>query len=210
MVGAPFLPQSVEIPANSSIWVYSHSSDPADETFLRIWGANGRSLPKDAGSAEDFSFAYLRFDLSKLESGTPKSIDLILYNKVPIDFSKGTSVINPLEVHILNSPFDPKTWQFQQSVTIVPDKGILGNGKVVGDTQTIEDVKAQEIDVSISVSKSKSWFDSTNSNHFAYLALASSIDAAAVRNGTGSGGFYKIFSATVPQKGLRPRLVIHY
>lgn len=202
--------EATVIPANASIWVYSHSSDPADETFLRIWGANGRSLPKDIGSAEDFSFAYLRFDLSKLATGTPKSVELVVYNKAPMDVSKGTAVINPLEVHILNSPFDPKTWQFQQSVTIVPDAGILGNGKVVGTPQTFGDVQAQEIDIPISVAKAKSWFDSSNSAHLAFLALASSIDAAAARNGGSGGGFYKIYSATVSQKELRPHLVIKY
>ncbi len=194
--------------SDASVWVYSHSSDPADETFLRVWGSNGRALPKDIGSAEDYSFGYLRFHVARITAIQPKEVDLIVYNKVPLDFTKGTSIINPLELHLLDKPFHPKTWEFQQSVTIAPDHAILGIGKLVGPIQTIDQLKVQGIEIKIPLAKFKILMASANKKHVVYLALASAIDAAAMRNGNGSGGFYKFYSSAVPQKELRPRIVV--
>ena len=60
-------PDAQTLVPTDDVWVYPHAGDPAHDSFLRVWGADGKAAPKDAGELEQFSFGLLQFDASKLQ-----------------------------------------------------------------------------------------------------------------------------------------------
>src|SRR5687768_10306177 len=61
-------PATVELTPTDDVWVYPHASDQKD-AYLRVWAAGGPDLAADAGELEQVSYAYLRFDVSKVPAG---------------------------------------------------------------------------------------------------------------------------------------------
>lgn len=122
--------RSVTLTPSDDIWVYPHASDPAGDSFLRIWGSEGKAVSADADHAE-FSYSYVRFDLTGIQKGRLKSAHLLLTHVPAQGWTLETVAANPLEVRLLKGDFDEKTWTYEKIDKAAPDPSkdaIVGTG----------------------------------------------------------------------------------
>ncbi|MHB8636023.1 MAG: hypothetical protein ACYC96_06075 [Fimbriimonadaceae bacterium] len=205
-------PALVSLPATESVWVYAHAGDPAGDELLRVWGAGGLATPEGNGDGDDWSYAYVKWNLASLPPGTPKSAVLTVYNVNPAGFGDVNSVV-PLEARALIGTFTGKNWDYSFSINTRPDlkKTVFGFA-----TPKPWGASKKPIPIVIDLMKGPGDFRaylataSARPNHELDLALTSSIDPNTSGGGGGKGGVYKFFSAAAKNPALRPTLKLEY
>ncbi len=188
------------------VWAYPHAGDPAHDSFLRVWGTDGRAAAKDAGELEQFSYGFLQFDASKLPDGKLTSAFLRVYNVSNPSFTLEQAKAAPLQVRPIPGSFIEKTWQYSQTEKLMPpseDKAVFGKTSPTA----LSDSTPMMIEVNLlkgpgdfagflaSVKKSGKPLD---------IALAAALEV------TENRASYKIYSRDAERESLRPQLVITY
>lgn len=177
------------------VWVYSHAGDNTDP-YLRIWGAESKSVAPTASEVEEFGYSYLRFNLSSLQGKEIESAELILTHKEKPAFTQEASKNWPLEARPLSGIFDEASWIFDKVAQVSPvaDKdSILGTGFA-------ESIPASGVfKISLNLKPAKV----APSAAFC-LALTSRISPQEL----GQGAIYKVFSKDAAQAEYRPVLKI--
>ena len=198
-------PTTLTLTPSDDIWVYPHAGDPLKDTYLRIWGSEGRAVAPVGGSAEDFGYSYLSFSLVSIPKGkTILSAKLELTQIADPKFSEELSQQSPVEARVLPSGFSEKTWSYSDVDRFTPlgsKDAIYGIGKLgpvsVGqDVAIIIDLSKGPAGFSKAIADAQAKGDSTIS-----IALASSIDPQ-------SSGFYKVYSKEESLETRRPHLVL--
>ena len=207
-------PDPISLPATESVWVYTHAGDPAGDEFLRVWGVGGMATPEGKGAGEDWSYAYLKWDVSSLPAGAPKAAVLTVYNVNPAGFGDAASAgSTPLEARALAGVFAGKEWEYSQSIKIHPDlaKTVFGSAapKAWGDSK-------EPIAITIDLMKGPGDFKAylaaakAGDSHALNLALTSAIAPSTEEGGGGKGGVYKVYSAATKTAKLKPMLTLEY
>jgi hypothetical protein len=190
---------SLALAPTDDVWVYPHSSDPGGDPFFRIWGAEGNSVASSAADAGQFSYGYLRFDLSSL----PKDRKLVSAKLTVTQFENPSytpevSKQSPLEVRLLNGDFNEKSWKYEQSAKVSPaveKDSFLGRGTLSADSLTIT-IDLLKGKVSLTDALKGSTLD---------LALVSSLDPS-----QGDRAMYKISTRDAKDEKVRPQLVLEF
>lgn len=199
---------SVTLPVKESAWVYVHAGDPTGDAFLRVWGAEGMAAPDNGGGAEDFSFGFLKLDVSALPAAKPKKAVLVVYCSAPPTFEEDDLKQTPLQARELTGSFSAADWG-ANTASPGTAKTVFGTGKLAG---TLDKSKPIEIDVDLL--KGPSDFSAflsaaeAGKEHALYLALTSAIQP---NSQSGSfTGMYKLYSVNAKEKELRPVLKLEF
>jgi hypothetical protein len=203
--------QPVDIPAKESAWVYARATDPTGDDFLRVWGVNGLGAPESGEDASDFSFGFLRIDVSGIPAGRPKKATLILHNIAPPAFSEDDIKDTPLQARSLEGKFSADTWTYATLATVHPGKKetIFGVGKLA---KPIDSATPTEIDIDLL--KGPNDFAATlaaassGTDHSLCLALTTAMEPSS--EASAHKGVYKVYSAAAKEKELRPLLRLEY
>lgn len=200
--------RTVTLNPSDDVWVYPHASDPANDPFLRVWGSDGQSVAKD-GEHGEFSYGFLRFDLSSIPKGRLKSAHLILTHAPAATWTLENVTANPVEARLLKGDFDEKTWAYEKIDKCAPDptkEGLLGQS--VLDKMPAEGKSAKfDIDL-VKGSNFGEILDKAFSAappHLS-LAIASKVDPAAL----GRTSVYKFYSKDNADKAVQPALILTF
>ena len=193
--------RTVTLTPSDDVWVYPHASDPGTDSFLRVWGSDGKSVSADADHNE-FSYGYLRFDLSGIQTGALKSATLVLTHAPSQGWTLATAVSNPLEARLLKGDFDEKTWSYDKIDKCAPDSSkdaLLGLGNP---DKLPEEGKAAKFEIDLMKSPTfGALLKPTIPNHV-NIALASKVDPATL----GRMSVYKFYSKDNADKSVQPTL----
>lgn len=114
LLAAFVAPQTFTKTPTDDVWVYPHASDPQKDAYLRVWGAGGKAVAGKSESIEDFSYSYLKFDLSDIPGeATLKEAKLILTAVADPGWSKSDLKATPLEARLAGSAFTEKDWVYE-------------------------------------------------------------------------------------------------
>jgi hypothetical protein len=201
--------QTFTLQPSDDIWVYPHASDPAADVFLRVWGADGKAAPVNAGDAEIFSMGYLKWSLAGMPSnGKLKGATLVLTQTAKPGYTLEQAKAMPLQARPLGATFSEPDWKPGSVDTLLPaneKEAFYGSGaptSLDGDTITI----------SIDLMKGKADFASALAKAIAdpkreiAMALTSPMDMAEL----GRSSIYKIYSREERDEKLRPKLVLTF
>ncbi|MFI5387987.1 MAG: hypothetical protein ACHQ50_17915, partial [Fimbriimonadales bacterium] len=183
----------------------SNSSDPHDP-YLRAWGSGGTDTAAGSGDMEQYSYSYLRFDVSKVPAGKLSSAKLMLTHISGPSFTLEAAKQNPLIVRPISADFTEKTWDFGQVDRIAPEPGpkaIFGKGAP-------ESLPAadKEFVISIDLMKGPKDFSSylDKSIKSPTRALGLSLTTTLEVNGPDGRTFYKVYSKDCETALKRPVL----
>jgi len=197
-------PTTYTLVPKETVWVYANASTPGDGTYLRAWGAGGKSTPPDGEDAGELSFSYLKWDLSDVKPfGHIVSAKLVLNNTPDPGFTKDSSKQTPIEVRPLIGEFDAKKWTFDMSAKIHP-KGdaVLGTG------YPLLIIEGKPVEISVTLDNAKFAKLITDgmaaTNHALYLSLTSALDPSE----SGRSSIYKFYGQNESNASLRPQLVL--
>ncbi|CAN5474650.1 hypothetical protein BH11ARM1_BH11ARM1_00690 [soil metagenome] len=206
---AAALAQTMTLTPSDDLWVYPHASDAGGDTFLRVWGVEGKSVPADAGEAEDFSMGYLRFSLAGTPSGeTLKSATLELTNVAQPGFTVEQAKFAPLEARSLPCNFVEEGWTYEKLAQTMPKAGIdglFGSGSPTT-------VAGETISISIDLLKGTGGFAKAfaaaqaSPEKAIAIALTSPLNPAEL----GRSAVYKVYSNNEKDEKLRPKLVLGF
>jgi hypothetical protein len=123
--------QTVELIPTDDVWVYPFAGDATKDTFLRVWGASGRSVADGQDSVDEFSYSLLQWDVSSLPKGELKEAKLIVFHIAETELSPALSRGNPMEVRPLATGWTEKGWQHSMVSKFAPmagEKAVFGSG----------------------------------------------------------------------------------
>ncbi|MBV6459144.1 MAG: hypothetical protein HONBIEJF_02287 [Fimbriimonadaceae bacterium] len=194
--------ETITIEATDDIWVYPHASDQVNDPFLRVWGADGKSLAADAMEANSFSYSYLRFAIPKSALGKKiLSAKLVLshVNQPAWDERYGTTY--PLEVRSIGAFPSEGKWRYDGDLpNFMPKPGEEGLLVKQGiKTGSGKDGTKIEIDFGKGALRLNEAAKSGNID----LALASTMNPAEI----GDRIVYKFYSRSA-EAANRPKLVL--
>jgi len=197
-------PTTIDLIPTDDIWVYSHSVDTHD-IYLRVWGAGGKEVAKDAGEMEDFGYSYLKFNVSKIPAGKLTAATLTVTHIANPGYDVAYVAQNPLRARPVPAGFDENTWDYSKAAEIYPDAGekaFFGGGY----PKTIPADK--EFTISIDLMKGPNDFSAylgkarAASSKALALALTSSVDI----QDRGQSCIYKFYSKDCETSSKRPVL----
>lgn len=193
-------PATTELNPTDDVWVYAHASDQKDP-YLRIWSNGSGDLAADANEMEEFSYAYLRFDTSKVPAGKITEAKLVLTHIADPTYTAELAKLNPLVARPIAETFTEKSWSYDNA-KIAPEKGadaIFGKGYP-------ESIPAgKEFQITIDLLKGPKDFSAYLRKHQAIgISLSSSMDVT----GSDSRPVYKVFSKDAETASKRPVLKI--
>lgn len=203
-------PKTITLVPTETVWVYANASTPADGTYLRAWGVEGKSCPPEGEDAGQFSFSYLKWDLADLPKGAKiTSAKLTLTNIADPGFTVETSKRCPIEVRPVVGEFEAKKWTFDMSSKVRPngdDKSIFGTGfpdKIASETP---------VPITVDLLKGPNKFAEAldkaqgGSSHTISLSITSKLDPSA----DGRSCIYKLYGQNESKEWLRPQLVLTF
>lgn len=121
------LAASVGMLPSADAWVYPHSSNPGQESVLRVWGDGETILDPVHPSEGTFSYAFMQWKLS--ESAKPlKAARLELFIQSHADLSEEDMKASPLVAVPLSSSFEENTYM-STNVEPRPLNQVLGKAK---------------------------------------------------------------------------------
>ena len=198
---------TIKLAPTDDVWVYSHASDQVNDTFLRVWGAEGNAVTSVEEQAPA-SWSMVQFDL-----GTSKrSVDLtgaklVLHHIGNPTFTADDSLVAPVEVRPATAGFSEKTWTISDAEDFKPapgDNDVFGFRPVTPGT----DDKPIEVAVELLAGKRdfrKSFDDALDKGGKLALAITSRMEIT----GGAQRKTYKFFSRSASAE-LRPQLVLTY
>lgn len=134
-------PTTIDLVPTDDVWVYPHASDPSKDPFLRIWGSEGNAVAPSPDDAQNYSYSYLKWDVSKIPSDAKiKSASLVLTHVAGAAFTLDYAKKHPIEARPLGTTFTEKKWQYDNATTLFPPKdakAIYGSGAptAIGDDE---------------------------------------------------------------------------
>jgi len=187
----------------ADVWVYPHASDPERDSYLRVWGAGGDAVSADPGDAGDFSYSYLKWDVSPVPAGAKlKAATLVLTHTASPTFTLDQARLAPLEARTVSADFEEKGWTYEKSVKIAPDKG---NDAIFGAASPDSLGDAKDFTITIDLMKGpndfRAYFAKAIEAKQLALALTSRIDPS-----EGQRSFYKVYSKDTQTASQRPSL----
>jgi len=205
---AMFAPKLVTLVPKETVWVYANASTPGDGTFLRAWGVEGKSCPPDGEDAGQFSFSYLKWDLSELPTNAKiVSAKLLLNNTPEPGYTADVAKKCPIEVRPLIGDFDAKKWTFDMSAKNHPDsdeKAVFGTGFPA----TIPSDGPVPVTVNLMTGPNSFLkaiqIAAGSTKHTLNLAITAKLDPST----DGRSSIYKFFGQNDPKEFLRPQLVL--
>ena len=203
-------PQTVSLVPKETVWVYANASTPTDGTFLRAWGTEGKSCPAEGEDPGEFSYSFLKWDLSSIPSGAKiTSAKLELANIPDPGYSLDAAKKSPLEARAITGEFIAKTWTFDLAAKIKPVPGKTG---ILGTGYPTEITAGSPVKISIDLLKPEGAFEKylnaamSSPSHQIFIALTSTLDPSV----DGRTCVYKVYGQNESKETLRPRLVITY
>lgn len=203
-------PKTMTLVPKETIWVYENASSPADGTYLRAWGADGKSCPGDGEDAGQFSYSYLKWDVSDVPSGAKLVSAKLEFNNIPDPgFTLESSKKAPLEARALVGEFDAKTWSFETAAKVHPKPA---NTAVFGSGYPKEIRAGAPVAITIDLMAGPNPFGKAlqaaldSSTH----ALSLSITAALDPSTDGRSSVYKLYGQNDSHENLRPRLILTF
>jgi hypothetical protein len=207
LLSLALLGQTMTLFPSDDIWVYPHASDGASDGFLRVWGVDGRSVPADAGEAEEFSLGILRFSLMGTPVGQKLTTATLVVNNVPKPgFSAEQSKAAPLEARAVHAGFAEKGWEYSKVGAVLPARGsesLYGTGWAT-------DVAGDSVAISIDLLNDKGDFSKAleNSQKDPAKVIAIALTSRINPSELGRSAIYKLFSKEEKDEKLRPRLIL--
>ncbi len=203
-------PQTVSLVPTETVWVYANASSPTDGTFLRAWGRDGKACPGDGEDPGEFSYSYLKWDLSSVPADAKiTSAKLELSNIPDPGFTLETAKKNPVEARSILGEFDAKTWTFDMASKVRPvstKSGIFGSGYP-------KEIKAGEpVQISIDLMTTPDAFGKAikaamaSPSHLFYLSITSALDPSV----DGRSSVYKVYGQKESKESLRPKLTLTF
>jgi hypothetical protein len=195
--------QTLELTPTDDVWVYPHASDPQKDGYLRVWGVGGQAVASDPGQADEYSYSFLKFDLSKLpKTAVLKSVVLTVVHTPDPTWHPSDSKASPLEVRPLAKDFAEKGWEFSLGKTVFPSGR---KEDVYGAFAPAKVDAGQPIKFEVDLLKGPNKLLLSAGGSFA-IALTSTLDPSSV----GNRAVYKFFSKDYDKVEYRPKLVITY
>lgn len=201
-----FAPKTLELVPKETIWVYENASTPADGTFLRAWGNDGKSCPADGEDLGQFSYSFLKWDLSDVpKDAKVVSATLEMNNIADPGFTIEGSKKAPLEARALIGDFDAKTWTFDKATKVRPDgtkDGLYGAGSALAI------LAGSPVQISIELKLNSGAFSAAMSaaiaspSHSLSLCITSALDPSV----EGRTCIYKLYGQNESKASLRPTL----
>lgn len=197
--------KNVDLTPTADIWVYPHASDPEHDAYLRVWGAEGKELPKDAGELPDFSISLLKWDATQIPAGKITHAELVLTHIASPGYELAYAKQHPLTARAVRSDFVEKGWNYERAGDYLPDSkeaSIFGTGAPasLGD--------GKEFPIAIDLLKGKADFAAyvesarTSSDHSLAIALTAGLDVEEF----GQSSIYKFYSKDADVAAKRPVL----
>ncbi len=111
------------------VWVYENSVDPGSDPIARVWGDGTRSFKETYPPGQNFSYTYLRFDLSSL-AGASYTVDraVLRITSRAAGYTRQEAVDNPLEARGLGKDFREATWNYSDPTNPNPLPSLFGSG----------------------------------------------------------------------------------
>lgn len=191
----------VEFTPTDDIWVYPHASDPMKDGYLRVWGTGGDAVAADPGQADEFSYSYLKFDLSKLKKDAKiKSAKLILTHTPDPTWAISDAKATPLQVRQLANDFTEKAWDYGMGKKVFPTSG---KEAVYGVAAPEKMEPGQPIKFEVDLLRGPAKFV-TGIDGAVRIALTTALDPSAI----GNRAVYKFFSKDYDKAEYRPKLVV--
>ena len=126
--------QSFTLSPSDDVWVYPHAADPGYDPIGRVWGDSVDSYVPSWPPIEDFSYTYLRFDLSGIAPGQYQliSANLRVTHRVTSSgtFTREAGEAYPLEARGLSGTFSEATWTFTNPTNPYPEAKLFGLGNM--------------------------------------------------------------------------------
>lgn len=197
---------TVSLTPTDDIWVYPHSSDPARDANLRIWGSDDKPAATSASDLEQFSYSFLKFPIDSLTDEKPKAARLILWSVANPTFTIEQSKRAPLQVRPVSADFTEKTWTYNQAEKLMPD----ASDKAVFGEKSVAEVSSEapfriEIDLLKGPGKFAGYLvNAKRSGKPFAIALTAALDV------TDNRSSYKIYCRDAERETLRPKLEIDY
>jgi len=120
--------ETISIEPSDDIWVYPHASDQVNDPYLRVWGADGKSLAGDAMEANSFSYSYLRFAIPKSAQGKRIiSAKLVMSHVAQPAWDERFGTTYPLEVRAVGAFPSEGKWRYDSDLpNFMPKAGDEG------------------------------------------------------------------------------------
>jgi hypothetical protein len=189
----------VGLTPTDDVWVYPHSSDPGGDAYFRIWGAEGQPVSGDPADAGQFSYGYLRFDVSRFPTFLSlKAARLVLTQVENPSYPPEASAEAPLQVRALTGDFTEKTWKYENSAKVSPVLGkeaFFGTGKL----------KADSLVITIDLLAGKAKLAEAVKGGTLNLALVSALDPS-----QGERAMYKLWTRDAKDEKVRPHLELEF
>lgn len=203
-LGIPQTPNTFNIEPSDNVWVYAHASDPSNDPYLRCWGAEAKSVAPSPSESDEFSYSYLKFDLSALPKNGKLTEAKLTFTHIPNPgFTADYAKANPLEVRQLIGDFSEKTWTYDNVDTVNPnpsEDGLYGWGVPDSFPANGEDFTIT-VDLMKSDHFSKALSEAEGKGNAISVAIASAMDPSAM----GQKSVYKVYSKYGPS-GKHPVL----
>jgi hypothetical protein len=201
-----FAPATLTLTPTDDVWVYEHASDPAKDMFLRVWGNGGKAVSDDPADTSQFSYGYLRWDLSSIPAGAKLTGAKLIVNQVADPaYSTDDAKANPLEVRALVGTFDEQTWTFSTAAKVFPKPGsdaIFGSGY-----PTLISKDGRVVPITIDLLTGKGDFAAAlQGAKTISLALTSKLDPSV----GGMSSVYKVYSKDAERAENRPVLILTF
>lgn len=192
---------------SDDVWVYPHAGEPGTDPLMRIWGVSGLAAANKGEPADDFSYGYLKFDLS----GLPKSLKVteatlsIALRDNP-GFTPDQAKAAPLEVRLMDGDLDEKKWSHSMVTKVFPDNK---KESVLGSSFPEKWEADKPVPLSVNLMQAKELFQQGfkramgADRPYLLFALTSRLDPSEV----GQGAIYRVYTKEGP-KGSRPVLRI--
>lgn len=201
-----FAPKTFALVPKETVWVYENASSPADGTLLRAWGAEGRSCPNEGEDLAQFSFSFLKWDLSDVPRDAKLLKATLDLNNIPDPgFTIESAKRAPLEVRALIGEFDAKTWTFDKAAKVRPNGAKVA---LYGSGYPLTIRAGAPVEISIDLLSPKSTFAKALSE--AGKSLSLTITSAMDPSAEGRASIYKLYGQSESKESLRPVLKLTF
>lgn len=200
-------PKEITIEPTDDVWVYQFAEDQSADEFLRVWSTDGQAVGEITEGHMSFSYSCLKFDVSKFEGMKLMGAKLVMTHVGKANFAANDSKKYPLEVRSLKGDWNEKSWQYENSAKVHPDKDektIFGTG-FGGPTPNEEPFKI-EVDLMSGASTFAKAFDEgvKSASHSLALSLTSKFSPQ-----DQEGFVYKMYSRS-NDVVKRPKLILTF
>lgn len=198
---------TLKLTPTDDVWVYSHASDQVNDTFLRVWGAEGNAVTSVEEQAPA-SWSLIQFDLGQSRKAADLThAELVLSHVGNPTFTTDDSLVAPVEVRPATPGFSEKTWAISDAEDFKPaarDNDVFGFKAVTPGTDD------KPIAVEIDLLGGKRDFRLSYDEALAKGGkLAMAITSRMEITGGTQRKTYKFYSRSAAAE-LRPQLVLTY